>query len=108
MHDPRDPTAQLSVGKVRAFEECSDLGSDATLQMLESVKCRFSKCRFIVLSSKNWWKIYSRWGSIERKINPKNLGSVFSLCCRAGIDAAFAKADFFFAGVPTIENIKLN
>ena len=44
-----------------------------------------------------------RWGQ-RRKTNPKRLGSVFSLCCRAGIDAALVKADFFSAGVPTIEN----
>ena len=44
-------------------------------------------------------------GGIVGKINPKSLGSVFSLCCRAGIDAALVKAGFFFsAGVPTIEN----
>ena len=42
-------------------------------------------------------------GSVE-KINPKSLGSVFSLCCRAGVDAALVKADFLSAGVPTIEN----
>ena len=41
----------------------------------------------------------------RRKINPESLGSVFSPCCRAGIDAALAKADFFFADAPTIENI---
>ena len=40
----------------------------------------------------------------HQKINPESLGSVFSPCCRAGIDAALAKADFFFAGAPTIEN----
>ena len=40
----------------------------------------------------------------RQKINPEILGSVFSLCCRAGIDAALVKADFFFAGAPTIEN----
>ena len=40
----------------------------------------------------------------SRKINPKGLGPAFSLCCRAGIDAALAKSDFFFAGAPTIEN----
>ena len=56
----------------------------------------------LVLSSKNWKK-YSRWAR-RRKINPKSLGSVFSLCCRAGMDAALVKADFFFTGVPTIEN----
>ena len=39
----------------------------------------------------------------RRKINPKSLGSVFSLCCCAGVDAAVVKADFFFAGVPTTE-----
>ena len=43
-------------------------------------------------------------GGQHRKMNPKSLGSVLSLCCRAGIDAALVKADFFFAGVPTIEN----
>ena len=40
----------------------------------------------------------------RRKINPEIRGSVFSLCCRAGIDAALVKADFFFVGAPTIEN----
>ena len=56
----------------------------------------------LVLSSKNWENIQD--GGRRRKINPKSLGSVFSLSCRAGIDAALVKADFFFAGVPTIEN----
>ena len=28
---------------------------------------------------------------------------MFSLCCRAGIDAALVKADFFLAGAPTVE-----
>ena len=42
-------------------------------------------------------------GSIEQK-NPKSLGPPFSLCRHAGIDAALAKPDFFFAGAPTIEN----
>ena len=56
----------------------------------------------LVLSSKSGKK-YSRWGEL-RKINPKCLGPAFSLCRRAGIDAALAKADFFFAGAPTIEN----
>ena len=60
----------------------------------------------LVLSSKIGKNIQD--GGQRRKINPKSLGSVFSLCCRrAGIDAALVKADFFFAGVPTIE-IKLN
>ena len=36
------------------------------------------------------WK-YSRWGRCL-EINPKNLGPVFSLYCRAGIDAALVKA----------------
>ena len=40
----------------------------------------------------------------RRKTNPKSLGPAFSRCRRAGIDAALAKADFFFAGAPTIEN----
>ena len=43
-------------------------------------------------------------GGQRRKINPKSLGPAFSLCRRAGIDAALVKADFFFAGVSTIEN----
>ena len=49
-------------------------------------------------------QFYFRWWVQRRKINPEILGSVFSLCCRAGIDAALVKADFFFAGAPTIEN----
>ena len=56
----------------------------------------------LVLSSKIG-KIFEMGGQ-RRKINPKILGSVFSLCCRTGIDAALMKVDFFFAGVPTIEN----
>ena len=56
----------------------------------------------LVLSSKNWKK-YSRWGAAS-KINPKSLGPAFPLCRCAGIDVALAKADFFFAGAPTIEN----
>ena len=58
----------------------------------------------LVLSSKNWKNIQNE--GQRQKINPKSLGSVVSLCCRAGIDAALVKADFFFAGagVPTIED----
>ena len=48
-------------------------------------------------------KIFKMRGQ-RRKINPKSLGSAFSLCRRAGIDAALVKADFFFAGAPPIEN----
>ena len=55
-----------------------------------------------MLSSKNWKNIQD--GGQRRKINTKSLGSRFSLCYRAGIDAALVKADFFFAGAPTIEN----
>ena len=44
-------------------------------------------------------KILEMGGSVEKK-NPNSLGSAFSLCRRPGIDAALAKADFFFAGVP--------
>ena len=65
----------------------------------------FTDTRFffwLVLSSKNWKNI--RDGGQHRKINPKGLGPAFSLCCRAGRDAALVKADFFFAGAPTIEN----
>ena len=50
----------------------------------------------LVLSSKIGKNI--RDGGQHRKINPKSLGPAFSLCRRAGIDAALAKADFFFAG----------
>ena len=42
-------------------------------------------------------------GSVEKKI-PKSLRYVFSLCCRAGLDAASVKADFFFTGVPPSDN----
>ena len=55
----------------------------------------------LVLSSKNWKNIRGR--GQRRKINPKTLGPAFSLCHRAGIDAAFAKVDFLFVGAPTIE-----
>ena len=57
----------------------------------------------LVLSAKNW-KIYSRWGAVSKNKSKKPWVCVFSLCCRAGIDAALVKADFFSAGVPTIEN----
>ena len=45
-------------------------------------------------------------GGQRRKINPKSLGPAFSLCRRAGIDAALVKAQFLFAGAPPppIEN----
>ena len=43
-------------------------------------------------------------GGQHRKINPKSLAPTFSLCRRAGIDAALAKADFLFAGAPSIKN----
>ena len=43
----------------------------------------------LVLSSKNGKTI--RDGGQHRKINPKSLGPAFSLCRRAGIDAAFPK-----------------
>ena len=56
----------------------------------------------LVLSSKDWKNI--RDGGQLQKTNPKSLGPAFSLCRRAGIDAALAKADFFFAGAPTIRN----
>ena len=68
----------------------------------ESVKCRFSKCRLSAELEKLENNI--RDGGQCRKINPKSLGPAFSLCRRAGIDAALAKADFFFASAPTIEN----
>ena len=46
----------------------------------------------------------TRDGGHRRKINPKSLGQAFSLCRRAGIDAALVRAHFLFAGAPTIEN----
>ena len=69
---------------------------------LEIVKCRFSKCRFSAELKKSE-KIFEIGGQ-HRKTNPKSLEPAFSLCRRAGIDAALAKAAFFFAGAPTIEN----
>ena len=56
----------------------------------------------LVLSSKIGKNI--RDGGQHRKINPKSLGPAVPLCRRVGIDAALAKADFFFAGAPTIGN----
>ena len=81
---------------------CFRINSVIILCVLESVKCRFSKCRFSA-ELKNLKKISEMGGSVE-KTNAKSLGPAFSLCRRAGIDAALAKADFFFAGAPTIEN----
>ena len=75
------------------------LGSGIAL-VSESVKCHFSNCRFS--AELNWENI--RDGGQRRKTNPKSLEPALSLCRRAGIDAALAKADFFFAGAPTIEN----
>ena len=59
----------------------------------------------LVLSSKIGKNI--RDGGQHRKINPKSLGPAFSLCRRAGIDAALAKADFFSQVHPP-SKIKLN
>ena len=56
----------------------------------------------LVLSSKIGKNI--RDGGQHQKVNPKGLGPAFSLCRRAGIDAALGKADFFFTSAPTIEN----
>ena len=56
------------------------------------------------LSSKNW-KILEMWVGQRRIINPKGLGPVFSLCRRAGTDAAVVKAQFSFRRcTPPIEN----
>ena len=71
---------------------------------LESVKCRFSKCRFSAELEKLENIFKNQDGGQRRKIYPKGLGFVLSLCCHAGIDAALEKANFFFAGVPIIEN----
>ena len=43
------------------------------------------------------------WGGQPRIINPKSLGSAFSLCRYAGTDAALVKANFFFASAPLIK-----
>ena len=51
----------------------------------------------LVLSSKNWKNI--RDGGQCRKTNPKSPGQAFSLCRRAGIDAALAKAQISFSQV---------
>ena len=67
----------------------------------ESVKCRFSKCRFSAELEK--LEKYSRWVAASKKIQ-KGIRPTFSLCRHVGIDAALAKADFFFAGAPTIKN----
>ena len=56
----------------------------------------------LVLSLKNW-KRYSRWGAASKNKSKKPWVCIFTLFF-AGIDAALVKADFFFAGVPTIEN----
>ena len=53
----------------------------------ESVVCRFSKCR-----SKNWKNIQE--GAQRRKIYPRSLRSVFSVCCTAGMDPALVEAHF--------------
>ena len=45
-------------------------------------------------------EIYSRWGQ-RRKVNQKSLGPVFSLCCRAGIDAALVRAQFWRVHPPS-------
>ena len=60
----------------------------------------------LVLGSKNWKKVI-RDGGQRRKTNPKSLGSAFSLCRRAGIDAALVKADSFAQAHPP-SKIKLN
>ena len=68
-------------------------------------QCRFGKCRFSAELEK-LEKIFEMGGSVEKQIQ-KSLGPAFSLCRCAGIDAALAKADFFFAGAPTIEKWRL-
>ena len=50
----------------------------------------------LVLSSKNWKKETFEMGDSICKIDPKSLGPAFSLCRRAGTDAALVKAQFFF------------
>ena len=69
----------------------------------ESVKCRFSKCRFSAELEK-LEKLSVMGGSVEKQIQKALHGPAFSFCRRAGRDAALAKADFFFAGAPAIEN----
>ena len=56
----------------------------------------------LVLSSKNWKNTHD--GGHRRKKNQTILGPVFSLCRRAGIDAALVRAHSLFAGT----QIKLN
>ena len=45
-----------------------------------------------------------RDGGQRRKIDPKNLGPAFSLCCRVGIDAALVKAQYSFREWTPIKN----
>ena len=61
----------------------------------ESVRCRFSKCRF---SAELEELENSRDGGQRRKKYPKSLGPAFSLCRRAGMDVA--KAQFSFRRCP--------
>ena len=56
----------------------------------------------LVLSSKSWKNLHD--GGQRRRINPKSLGPVFSLCRRAGTDAALVRAQLLFASAPTFEN----
>ena len=68
-------------------------------EFLESVKYRFSKCRFSA-ELERLEKI-EMGGSVKDK--PKSPGPAFSLCRRAGIDAASVLRNFLFAGAPPIE-----
>ena len=49
--------------------------------------------------------IQSRWGQ-RRSMHPRRPGPVFSLCCRAGIDAVLVTR-VFFGGAPSIENSRV-
>ena len=72
------------------------------------INAALAKNAALVLSSKDWMNIQA--GLQRRKINSKRLGSVFSLCCRARIDAALVRvlfeflSFFVFASAPIIEN----
>ena len=72
----------------------------------QRVPCAALANAALVLSSKNWKK-YSRWGAASKN-KSQSLGPTFSLCLRAGIDAALAKADFCFSEVHPPSKVKID
>ena len=83
----------LSCSRIFWFSVMMAPFNRAWAQLKESLRRRVSNAALAnaasVLSSKNW-KEYLRWGAAS-KTKSKSLGLAFSLCGRAGRDAALVK-----------------